>query len=96
MGLSPGKLLWATHVAGGTCRAGMPGHRFPRSTLSTSVHTLSACRHRIIPCNVPTLPMLCHVPPQGKLNAHADAGFTTFDTADIYGPSEGEVLGFNI
>lgn len=28
----------------------------------------------------------------GKLNAHADAGFTTFDTADIYGPSE-EILG---
>jgi hypothetical protein len=26
---------------------------------------------------------------QGKLHAHAEAGFTTFDTADIYGPSEG-------
>lgn len=26
---------------------------------------------------------------QGKLRAHAEAGFTTFDTADIYGPSEG-------
>lgn len=26
---------------------------------------------------------------QDKLRAHAEAGFTTFDTADIYGPSEG-------
>lgn len=26
---------------------------------------------------------------QEKLEAHADAGLTTFDTADIYGPSEG-------
>uniref|UniRef100_A0A383V713 NADP-dependent oxidoreductase domain-containing protein n=1 Tax=Tetradesmus obliquus TaxID=3088 RepID=A0A383V713_TETOB len=29
---------------------------------------------------------------EDKLRAHAEAGFTTFDTADIYGPSEG-ILG---
>mmetsp|Transcript_20955 Transcript_20955/g.45854 ORF Transcript_20955/g.45854 Transcript_20955/m.45854 type:complete len:370 (+) Transcript_20955:26-1135(+) len=29
---------------------------------------------------------------QEKLKAHAEAGFTTFDTADIYGPSE-QILG---
>jgi diketogulonate reductase-like aldo/keto reductase len=34
---------------------------------------------------------LCvHLYLQDKLRAHAEAGFTTFDTADIYGPSEGE------
>jgi aryl-alcohol dehydrogenase-like predicted oxidoreductase len=29
---------------------------------------------------------------QGKLWAHAEAGLTSFDTADIYGPSEGASL----
>lgn len=27
-----------------------------------------------------------------RLKPHAEAGFTSFDTADIYGPSEGEKL----
>jgi aryl-alcohol dehydrogenase-like predicted oxidoreductase len=36
------------------------------------------CGHAIMTC-----PRL-----QEKLAAHAEAGFTTFDTADIYGPSE--------
>lgn len=30
---------------------------------------------------------------QNKLRSHAEAGLTTFDTADIYGPSEGQNTG---
>lgn len=53
---------------------------------------LHAHRHRLAAqLSASRLSPLClawHM--QAKLASHAQAGLTTFDTADIYGPSEGE------